>query len=306
MFAVYEDYQSQLRMAGKSDYDDLILRALQLLEEGEVRPTFAHIVVDEIQDLTEATMRLIRLLIPQSPNDLFLVGDGTQRIYQGGYSLNKLGIDVVGRSTLLKKNYRNTQQILRAAHAVVRDISLDDMESGESEVVEPEYSLRQGETPRLKTFPGPEMELQWIAREIERLVKDSQCHYKPGDFGILYRHTFPYKDMISRYLRTNGYALTEISKDAFSYFGNSIKFTTFHSAKGLEFKVVFVIGVTDGQFVPRDDWSLEGEELTDYLEREKRLLYVAMTRARDLLYLTCSRGQPSRFLAQVPKDYLRT
>jgi DNA helicase-2/ATP-dependent DNA helicase PcrA len=90
-----------------------------------------------------------------------------------------------------------------------------------------------------------------------------------------------------------------------TYFGPGAKHTTFHSAKGLEFKVVFVVGVTDGSFVPRDDWSLQGEELNDYLARERRLLYVAMTRARDLLYLTCSRGRASRFLSAVPGEYLR-
>ena len=83
------------------------------------------------------------------------------------------------------------------------------------------------------------------------------------------------------------------------------KHTTFHSAKGLEFKVVFVLGVTDGQFVPKDDWSLKGEELDDCLARERRLLYVAMTRARDFLFLTCSRGRASRFLSSVPGEFLR-
>ena len=83
---------------------------------------------------------------------------------------------------------------------------------------------------------------------------------------------------------------------------DKVTLMTMHSAKGLEFKVVFVVGATDGQFVPRDDWTLEGEELEDYLARERRLLYVAMTRARDLLYVTYSRGQPSRFLASVPRE----
>jgi len=139
--------------------------------------------------------------------------------------------------------------------------------------------------------------------EIKRLQQEKA--YQIGDFALLYRHIMPYKDMISRILSSQRMSLGEITKEPITYFGNQIKYTTFHSAKGLEFKVVFIVGVTDGQFVPKDDWTLEGDELEDYLEREKRLLYVAMTRARDCLYLTYSRGQPSRFLEPIPTGYLK-
>jgi superfamily I DNA/RNA helicase len=105
--------------------------------------------------------------------------------------------------------------------------------------------------------------------------------------------------------RLQAFIPVELDRDPLSYFGPGLKHTTFHSAKGLEFKVVFVVGVTDGSMVPRDDWSLKGDELEDYLAREQRLLYVAMTRARDLLYLTCSRGTFSRFLNTVPPNYVR-
>jgi DNA helicase-2/ATP-dependent DNA helicase PcrA len=97
----------------------------------------------------------------------------------------------------------------------------------------------------------------------------------------------------------------ELERDPTTYFGQGLKHTTFHSAKGLEFKVVFVVGVTDGQFVPRDDWSLQDDELIDYMDRERHLLYVAMTRARDLLYVTCARGVFSRFLKSVPETFIR-
>jgi superfamily I DNA/RNA helicase/mRNA-degrading endonuclease RelE of RelBE toxin-antitoxin system len=304
MYTVYEVYQKALNDAGICDWDDFILYAIKAFDQGKIGELpYSHIIVDEIQDLTESTMQLIRRLVPQGKNDLFLVGDGMQRIYAGGYSLANLGIDVVGRSSLLYKNYRNTQQILRAAHSVIKDVVLDDMEVDESESVEPEYSVRQGENPLLKGFLYSNAELQWVAQEIGRLTKD--LHYKKGDIAILYRHISPYKENILSTLNNFSLPSTEITKDPLSYFGDTIKLTTFHSAKGLEFKVVFVVGVTDGQYVPRDDWTREGEELLGYLENEKRLLYVAMTRARDLLYLTYSRGQPSRFLAQVPQEYLK-
>ena len=302
MYAVYEGYQRTLQARGLWDYDDYVLAALQLVEGGQGPTEYSAAVVDEIQDLTEAVMRLVRGIVPHGPDDLFLVGDGLQRIYPGGYALSRLTIDITGRGTILRKNYRNTQEILRAAHAVMVGQSLDDMDEAGSDIPEPEFSVRTGEVPILRRFASPEQELQWVGTKIAELK--TQRGYKDRDFALLYRWRRPYYDLIARQPASVG-AVVELERDAATYFGPGLKHTTFHSAKGLEFKVVFVVGASDGQFVPKDDWTLQAEELADYLARERRLLYVAMTRARDLLFLTCSRGQPSRFLDRVPKEYLR-
>ena len=202
----------------------------------------------------------------------------------------------------MRKNYRNTQEILRSAHTMMASLRFDDMDDAESEVPEPEFSVRHGDLPILHRCISPDDEVQWIRNEIDRLKRERNCQDR--DFALLYRWRYPYQDLIGRYL-SQQVELVELQRDASSYFGPGVKHTTFDSAKGLEFKVVFVVGVIDGQCVPRDDWRLEGEELKDYMARERRRLYVAMTRARDLLYLTYSRGQPSRFLAEVPAHYLR-
>jgi len=302
VYAVYEAYQEYLRPRGLWDFDDYVVEALRLVEAGQVPDQYMAAVVDEIQDLTDAVMHLIRRIIPPGVNDLFLVGDSLQRIYPGGYTLGRLDIDITGRGTRLRKNYRNTQEILRAAHAMMQGKHFDDMDDQESEVPEPEFSVRQGEMPLLHRARNSEQELKWVRSKIAGLKAEKG--YKNRDFALLYRWRTPYQDLIHQYL-SKQVELVEIQRDAATYFGPGAKHTTFHSAKGLEFKVVFVVGVTDGQFVPRDDWTLEGEELADHMARERRLLYVAMTRARDLLYLTCSRGQPSRFLADVSDEYLK-
>jgi superfamily I DNA/RNA helicase len=178
---------------------------------------------------------------------------------------------------------------------------LDDMDEGEDELPEPKFSVRSGELPALRRFPGPEQEMRWIGTKIQELK--AQRGYGNRDFALLYRWRRPYQELIVQHL-SPGVQLVELGRDASTYFGPGAKHTTFHSAKGLKFKVVFVVGAADGHFVPKDDWTLQGEELEDYLARERRLLYVAMTRARDLLYLTCSRGRASRFLSDVPVEYL--
>jgi len=301
VWAVYETYQKQLDILGVWDWEDFVLRALRLVKQGALNRQYQAAVVDEIQDLTEATMRLLRGIVRSGPNDLFLVGDGLQRLFPGGYVLSRVGIDIIGRGHLLRRNYRNTQEILRAAFAMMEGVRFNDLDDETSVVEEPEYSPRRGPVPNLHGFGTPEAELDWVRSEIERLVADEQ--YGPGDFVILYRFRRPYRKLIIRHLQDK-YAPVELAKDSGTYFGPGVKHSTFDSAKGLEFKVVFLVGVADGRFVPRDDWRLEGAELEDHLSRERSRLFVAMTRARDRLYLSYSRGQPSRFLANLPGDYL--
>lgn len=131
----------------------ILLKPLKSVNAGKAKNLpYTHIIVDEIQDLSEVTMRLVRALIPVGQNDLFLVGDGRQPIYPGGYSLPAIGIEISGRSSLLRKNYRNTQQILRVAHAMIENIQMDDMEADKMLATEPEFSIRSDELPVKKEF----------------------------------------------------------------------------------------------------------------------------------------------------------
>lgn len=303
VFEIYEKYQDILG-GNVGDYDDLILMALKLVENGSKPVGYRYIVVDEIQDLTAAVMRLIRTLVPAEENDIFLVGDGLQRIYPGSYVLSRIGIDIVGRGTLLQQNYRNTQEILQAAFAMMENQTYDDLEDENAEVIEPEFSIRQGEKPVLHRADFFDDEVDWVINKIQDLKRDSG--YRDQDIAILYRWRKSYRGRFKRKLEEAQLKYVLISNKADSYFGPGIKLTTFHSSKGLEFKVVFVVGVTDTLFVPKDDITLSGTALEEYLLRERSLLYVAMTRARDLLYLSYSRGLKSRFLEDIPDDYLLT
>ena len=301
VFEIYKAYENHLG-SGEGDYQDLVLEALELVQDGKKPNKYSAVVLDEIQDLSAAVIMLIRELIPEQDNDLFMVGDGLQRIYPGGYVLGRLGIDIVGRGTLLKKNYRNTQEILQAAHAMMENETFDDLEDENAPVISPEYSVRQGEKPFLHREDSVDEEVQWVLEKTREL--QAEYGYKTEDFAYLYRMRYPYKKKVRSVLAGELGDIVEIDSNPMTYFGPGAKQTTFHSAKGLEFKVVFVLGVTDGVFVPKDDWTLEGEELSAYLARERRLLYVAMTRARDQLYLTYSRGTRSRFFEDIPDDLL--
>jgi superfamily I DNA/RNA helicase len=302
VFEVYQQYQKELG-PGCGDYDDLVLMALDLAEQGELPADYRAVVVDEIQDLTAAVMQLIRKIIPEGENDIFLVGDGLQRIYPGSYVLSRLGIDIVGRGALLRYNYRNTQEILQAAYTMMENQTYDDLDEEEASVMEPELSIRYGDKPIIHREADFDAEVEWVVSKILELKESRGYHDR--DFAVLYRWRKSYIGRLKRKLEESGLKYVRISNEAGSYFGPGVKLTTFHSSKGLEFKVVFVVGATDSLFVPKDDATLSGPELEEYLARERSLLYVAMTRARDLLYITYSRGSKSRFLEDVPDDYLQ-
>jgi superfamily I DNA/RNA helicase len=111
VWAAWEQYQQKLEHDGKTDWPLLRRRALELAEAG-AGPRFDAIIVDEAQDLTAVQVRLL-MALDESPDHaaLMFVGDGQQSIYPGGFTLRSVGLDVRGRSFLLRTNWRNTQAI---------------------------------------------------------------------------------------------------------------------------------------------------------------------------------------------------
>src|SRR4029079_1459085 len=107
----YEHYGHALARERDTDFPHLRLRALERAEGGE-GPRFDAIIADEAQDLTLAHIRLL-LALDRHPDHrgVMLVGDGQQSVYPGGFSPRSAGLDVRGRSFLLKTNWRNTQRI---------------------------------------------------------------------------------------------------------------------------------------------------------------------------------------------------
>jgi superfamily I DNA/RNA helicase len=204
----------------------------------------------------------------------------------------------------LRYNYRNTKQILHAAYSMVRNVSFDDLEDDEdTSPPSPEFPQRSGPKPILKGFSNLEEELKWVGGQIQERVRVRHVN-SPGDIGILYMSGKQYASTIDRVMNSYGLPVSELRRDnAAAFFEESlVKRCTFYSAKGMEFKVVFLVGVADGT-IPTNS-ILPDEAAEDTARRERRLLFVAMTRARDSLYLTYSGGQPSRFLCDIEADLL--
>jgi superfamily I DNA/RNA helicase/mRNA-degrading endonuclease RelE of RelBE toxin-antitoxin system len=304
IFRIYCHYQQGL--SPLCDWDDFILKSLRHIQRGTPSGAYVAVVVDEAQDFTEAAMRLIGHIAGNGSNKLLLIGDGQQKIYKGGFALKNVGISIIGRSRILRYNYRNTREILQAAYSMVRNVVFDDLEDEEDIAPpSPEFPHRSGPKPVLKCFLLKEDEIRWVAMQISERVSKRRVN-TPGDIGILYMSGKQYGNVIDRVLNAYGLQVTELRRDNANAFfeESSVKRCTFYSAKGMEFKVVFLVGVTDGT-IPTNP-ALPEDALEDTVQRERRLLFVAMTRARDALYISWSEGQPSRFLADIEPGLLNT
>lgn len=269
------------------DVVGLALRAESLLARGKVASPYDAVIVDEVQDLTPAELLFIRALCAAHPGNLMLCGDAGQRVLSGGFSLGALGIDVRGRSSVLKINYRTTEQIRRVADQLLAPVT-DDMDGGEESRVGIK-SLHGGPAPVLRGYQSHGEELAAAVKQIQSWL---QAGHQAGAIGVL-TPTQPRAKSVVKTLAAARIPWCPISRRE----SNRVHVGTIHQARGLEFKLVMVLDCAAGA-IP-DLSTLQGVD--DHYEheavllRERRLLYVAMTRARDQLVVSWS-GEPSTFI----------
>ena len=115
---------------GLKTFEDAALDAVDILQRDQTRLPYQSVIVDEAQDMGPEMFTLLRHLVPEQANDLFIVGDGHQRIYRRKTALSQCGIRIVGRSRKLKINYRTTEETRKFACAVLEGVEVDDLDGG--------------------------------------------------------------------------------------------------------------------------------------------------------------------------------
>jgi hypothetical protein len=230
---------------------------------------FDHIVIDEAQDLAPAELRFFAALAPVKADGLFLSGDVGQRIFQHPFSWASLGVDVRGRSNTLKVCYRTSQQIRRAADKLLPTIlrDTDGLEDERRGII----SVFDGPAPEVKSLPTVTAEADAVHQAVEAWLSDGIA---PHEIGLFVRTP----QLVTR------------ARAAIAGFAGAEEMTTapMSLAKGLEFRAVVVMACDEG-ILPLDARvadAADEAELDDIYETERRLLYVACTRAREHLLLT--------------------
>ncbi|MCU1267561.1 MAG: UvrD/REP helicase [Acidobacteria bacterium] len=293
IWQVFERFQEIINASGKCDWLDVIRDTRIYLEKNKPVLPYRAVVVDETQDLHPEELRLIRRLVREGPNDLFMVGDAHQRIYDRKSVLGKCGIDVLGRISRLNINYRTTEQIRDWAVKLLGKTDFDNLDGG-SDDLNGYISLLSGPTPEVSHFETAEAEGDFVKKTIRVLLEERS----PENVCIVARSNAAVKTYKS--------FMQEMSIP-FYVLGNAdeeetpgIRLSTMHRIKGLEFPCILLAGMNDG-VLPRWSPSFKDDATarTENDVRERCLLFVAATRARDRLIIT-SFGSPSPFLRFLP------
>ncbi|GAA4103027.1 nuclease-related domain-containing DEAD/DEAH box helicase [Actinomadura miaoliensis] len=279
---LYEEYELLRKQRGVADFNDVLLAALDELRERPADPPYAAVIVDEVQDLTLVGVRLLHALAGDGPNGLLLIGDGQQAVYPGGFRLADAGIALKGRGTVLRTNYRNAAAILDEAMEVVSEDPFDDLEGPSPNgrrTVDTAYD--GGQVIRAVAADAAEHDRILVAA-LRQLREDGDGG--DGEGGALagaavlcrsIREIEHYHRVLTRaglpVLRLENYDGRPVE---------AIKIGTYHRAKGLEFKHVY-LPRHDAEIRP----SADGDPARERAELARRQLFVAMTRARDLLWL---------------------
>lgn len=243
---------------------------------------FSHVIVDELQDFSNVELNFIRSLTLEGENDLFLVGDPLQNIYDRKINFSKAGINIRGkRSKRLRINYRTTEEIKNLAMSVILDEKYDNFD-GEEESKAGYLSLFHGPKPVYKLFSSKEEELTAVKEELVSLLEDG-VHY--NEIVIAARTRDSVNDF-RNYLHQNG--IPYVDKHLLNSTNEGIRIATFHGLKGLEFKHVFLVDVNDRTFprLPFDYASLSEIEKSQIFKTEKSLFYVAASRAIQQLSIS--------------------
>lgn len=291
VWAVINSYRLNAGIQGSADFAEVAAITSELLSEADARPA-DHVLVDEGQDLSPTHWQFLRALADEGEDDLFIAEDSHQRIYGNRVVLSHYGIRIVGRSQRLRLNYRTTAQNLRYAVSVLTGTEFIDLEEGAEDTSE-YRSARVGPVPRLLPAASLAAELEEAASVVGSWLKVLKKGEGPETIGILVR-TEKAGEQLVRALDERQVPSRFVSDKAVPA-GKPVVMTM-HRAKGMEFVRVLIFGV-DSSALPAQ-FALKNvpdADKADILQREKSLLYVAATRARDELVLLWA-GDPSDLL----------
>lgn len=293
-----EAFLLELTSRGKRSYLQMADAAAGYLSSRTIKP-YHHVLVDEAQDLHETQWRMLRAAVPAQPNDMFIVGDSHQRIYDRRTSLSQVGIKITGRSRRLRINYRTTHEILRWALAFLGEGSYDDLDEGtESQSLATYHSFLHGPRPTMIDKRSKHDELQALTEQVNLWIAGGV----PAEEIAVAARSGGSLDAVAQALQRGGVVSTRLTADLAR--GDGVRLGTMHRLKGIEFRCVALIDMDDDsmplQWAVTDRRADPLQHEAD-LRRERCTAYVAATRARDDLWVGWS-GKPSRFLLPLLGD----
>ena len=294
VWQVVQAYRARAGVDGSLDFAEAAAVAAARLDDEAARGRFRcdHVLIDEGQDLNPTHWQFARAMVAEHDDDLFIAEDSQQRIYGQRVVLGRYGIRIVGRSQRLTLNYRTTAQNLHFAVRVLAGESFVDLEEEAED--NPHYrSARRGPSPELIPAPSLGAELDRAAGVVRDWLTDGAV---PETVGVLVRDNRQLAQ-VTRGLEERKVSVRALQSES-ARPGQPLVLTM-HRAKGMEFSRVLIFDA--GRSSIPAAYLLRGlndADREDILRKERSLLYVAATRARDELVITWS-GEASSMLPDV-------
>lgn len=280
---VVAPYQEWLQRTGVFDWNTISVRMAR-----DVNPIgYDVVVVDESQDFSANQLRAIRHHLAPEHAVTFVI-DTVQRVYARGFTWAEAGFDVrPERFHILRANYRNTSEIAAFAASILNGIGIE----GDGALPNLERATSRGPSP-IVLYGRYSGQVNWAIDFIQREVNldnDSVAFLKPKAgawFGLLRER-----------LNASDIDFVDIIREADWPEGSeNVAISTFHSAKGLEFDYVFILGLNN-ENTPYADAEIDDQGLV-----LRKLLAVAVARARQAVIIGYKPGEESHLVKYFGKD----
>ena len=276
---------------------ELFNETTNYLNENNIHP-YTNVIADEFQDFSNPELKFLRALVAEGENDLFLVGDPIQRIYTGRkMNFGAAGINVRGiRSKKLKINYRTTEPIKRVAVGVIKGVDYDDLDGGKESTKGYVSLIHDGVAPQYKIVSDANAEveqvIEWLNECLDNGIKLSEICIAAPSMQLL-------KGIQTR-LHRDGTEYRVLKGEQKQGSTNGVDLCTFHSLKGLEYRVIILTDVNERNLPSKETEGypfsgMDNASKKEFLSAKRSLLYVAITRARQLVYMV-GFGEPTELL----------
>lgn len=257
------------------DFEDQAYIVYNAIKNKVIPPLFDSIIVDEAQDLSPVKLKVLYSLVKTNSNNLMILNDPNQTIYQLISWRKDVEIDIVGRSYYLDLNYRTTKQIKEYAddQFIYSEQDKDHIKSYKS--------ILSGPEPEVYEFNDIKKQYDFAINKIKEWLDQD---INPYEIGVIL-HSKTAVDNFSGILTYKGILNTVLEGIVYPQEGNGVGVVSVHGCKGLEFRVILLINYT------KVDWDVDYENSMDWYNQLKlRQIecqkYVATTRAREELVAT--------------------
>lgn len=279
-------WENKMRHVGVTDYLGIATAVHRYVDS--LKPVYRCVLVDESQDFGTIELDVIRRLVSECDNDLFLCGDAAQQVSAKHQNFASANINIPStRRYSIRKNYRNSREILAAAYEILVDNISEEMEGENFTILDPEFASFSGPPPLMLRANSLEEELAYALAFVE-----AEIEARPGAKGCLAVCGYSLYEL-EVYARRLGLRLLDgsVLMDEGNLFISDLEQT-----KGFEFDIVCIVNC-NGSAIP-DPMTPSREQFRDLAR-----FYVAMTRAKNQLVLSFS-GEASPLLARADKHFL--